>query len=167
MSRPLDDLDIDLIELFSADPHVGVLGAARRLGVARGTVQARLSRLEADGVVASWAPTVAPAALGYAVTAFLSLEIHQEAGHEPVADQLAALPQVLEAHTTTGTGDLWVRCVARSNVDLQRVIDAVGSIDGVLRTSTVIALETQVAPRTGPLVRSARSPEPGPPRARP
>ncbi|MFY0405732.1 Lrp/AsnC family transcriptional regulator [Solicola sp. PLA-1-18] len=154
MSRALDALDVDLVELFSAEPHIGVLGASRQLGVARGTVQARLARLEADGVIVSWAPTVSPAALGFTVTAFLALEISQTAGHRPVAVQLSALPEVLEVHTTTGSGDLWVRCVARSNADLQRVIDTVGAIDGVLRTSTVIALDTQVPPRTGPLVRA-------------
>lgn len=154
MSRALDALDVELLELFGDDPHVGVLGASRRLGVARGTVQARLARLEADGVITSWAPTISPAALGFSVTAFLTLEISQAAGHRPVAVRLSAMPEVLEVHTTTGSGDLWVRCVARSNADLQRVIDTVGVIDGVLRTSTVIALDTQVPPRTGPLVRA-------------
>ena len=48
--RPsMDDLDARLIELFAAEPRVGVLEASRRLGVARGTVQARLDRLAATG----------------------------------------------------------------------------------------------------------------------
>ncbi len=45
----IDDLDRRILALFSAEPDVGVLGASRRLGVARGTVQARLDRLERDG----------------------------------------------------------------------------------------------------------------------
>ena len=47
-ARPLD---ADLIALFAAEPRVGVLEASRRLGAARGTVQARLDRLAARGVV--------------------------------------------------------------------------------------------------------------------
>ena len=47
----LDELDVPLIELFAAEPRIGVLEASRRLGVARGTVQARLDKLVAQGVV--------------------------------------------------------------------------------------------------------------------
>ena len=46
----VDALDARLIALFTEDPHVGVLGASRTLGVARGTVQAPLDRLQERGV---------------------------------------------------------------------------------------------------------------------
>ncbi|HVD63367.1 MAG TPA: AsnC family transcriptional regulator, partial [Lapillicoccus sp.] len=46
MPQPiLDELDARLVRLMTDEPNVGVLGASRRLGVARGTVQARLDRL--------------------------------------------------------------------------------------------------------------------------
>ena len=148
----MDDLDATLIRLFAAEPRVGVLEASRRLGVARGTVQARLHRLTEAGVIAGWGPELDPEALGYPVTAFLTLEIKQGAGHETVAQHLATIPEVLEAFTITGAGDMWCRVVARSNNDLQRVIDAVLSDSGIVRSSTVIALATQVPYRVLPLL---------------
>jgi DNA-binding Lrp family transcriptional regulator len=148
----MDDLDATLIRLFADEPRVGVLEASRRLGVARGTVQARLNRLVAKGVIAGWGPELDPEALGYPVTAFLTLEIKQGAGHETVARHLARIPEVLEAFTITGAGDMWCRVVARSNNDLQRVIDAVLSDSGILRSSTVIALAKQVPYRVLPLI---------------
>nr|WP_227464130.1 Lrp/AsnC family transcriptional regulator [Nocardioides lijunqiniae] len=151
---PVDDLDRNLIELFAAEPRVGVLEASRRLGVARGTVQARLDKLESSGVVTGWGPDLAPEALGYPVTAFLTLEISQSSGHEAVAQHLAGVPEVLEAYTITGAGDLWCRVVARTNADLQRVIDRVVAVAGVQRASTVMALATQVPYRVLPLVTS-------------
>lgn len=148
----MDDLDATLIRLFASEPRVGVLEASRRLGVARGTVQARLNRLTDEGVIAGWGPELDPEALGYPVTAFLTLEIKQGAGHEAVARHLAAIPEVLEAFTITGAGDMWCRVVARSNNDLQRVIDAVLADSGIVRSSTVIALATQVPYRVLPLL---------------
>jgi len=148
----MDDLDSRLLHLFAAEPRVGVLEASRRLGVARGTVQARLNRLTESGVVSGWGPELAPEALGYPVTAFLTLEIRQGAGHEVVARHLAAIPEVLEAVTITGAGDMWARVVARSNSDLQRVIDRVLAHDGIVRSSTVIALAQQVPYRVLPLL---------------
>ncbi|MCW2867020.1 MAG: transcriptional regulator, AsnC family [Marmoricola sp.] len=148
----MDQLDRNLLELFAAEPRVGVLEASRRLGVARGTVQARLDRLQASGVVTGWGPDLEPSAMGYPVTAFLTLEIRQGRGHDLVARHLAVIPEVIEAHTITGAGDMWCRVVARSNTDLQRVIDAVLDDEGIVRSSTVIALATQVAHRVLPLL---------------
>jgi len=156
----MDQLDRTLLELFAAEPRVGVLEASRRLGVARGTVQARLDRLQASGVVSGWGPELEPSALDHPVTAFLTLEIRQETsggGHDAVARHLERIPEALEAHTITGAGDLWVRVVARSNADLQRVIDDVLDDARIVRSSTVIALATQVPYRVLPLAQVVTS----------
>ncbi len=152
----IDRLDADLIALLTEEPRLGVFEASRRLGVARGTVQARLDKLAATGVITGWGPDLSPEALGFPVTAFLTLEIRQETsqgGHDLVARHLAGIPEVLEAHTITGAGDMWARVVARSNADLQRVIDAVLEHPAIVRSSTVIALATQVPYRVLPLAR--------------
>jgi DNA-binding Lrp family transcriptional regulator len=154
----IDELDARLIELLTAEPRVGMLEASRRLRVARGTVQARLDRLQARGVITGYGPEISPAALGHGVMAFVTLEIRQAGGHEPVASRLAAIAEVLEAHTITGAGDMLCRVVARTNADLQRVIDAIVDVPGVVRTSTVIALDTPVPYRALPLVRASVRP---------
>jgi DNA-binding Lrp family transcriptional regulator len=150
----IDALDGRLIALLEAEPRIGVLEASRRLGVARGTVQARLDRLRERGVVRGFGPQVDPAALGYPVTAFATLEIRQGQGAD-VRAHLAGVPEVLELHTITGEGDMLCRLVARSNADLQRVIDRVVGIDGIVRASTAIALENPVRMRIIPLVEQA------------
>ena len=155
MASPVDGLDARLIALLATEPRIGVLECARRLGVARGTVQARLEKLQERGVIRGFGPDIAPAALGYTVTAFVTLEIRQSRGHDAVAAHLEGIPEVLEAHTITGSSDLLCRIVARSNTDLQRVIDEVVSYDGIHRASTVIALAEQIPYRTLPLVAAA------------
>jgi DNA-binding Lrp family transcriptional regulator len=151
----LDDLDARLISLLAAEPRIGVLECSRRLRVARGTVQARFDKLVARGVIRGFGPQIAPAAIGFAVMSFVTLEISQRHGHDAVAAHLADIPEVLEAHTITGSGDLMCRIVARSNADLQRVIDQIVGYEGIRRASTIIALAEQIAYRTLPLVRSA------------
>ncbi|WP_328996345.1 Lrp/AsnC family transcriptional regulator [Kribbella sp. NBC_01245] len=153
----VDELDARILELFATEPRVGVLEASRRLGVARGTVQARLDRLNRDGVVRGWGPDLNTEAIGYPVTAFATLQIEQGTGHTSVAAALAGIPEVLEVYTITGAEDLWCRIVARSNADLQRVIDQVVVVRGIQRASTVIALAEQIPHRTLPLLRAATS----------
>jgi DNA-binding Lrp family transcriptional regulator len=151
----MDELDRNLIDVFATDPRIGVLEASRRVGVARGTVQARLDKLESTGVITGWGPDLSTEALGFGVMAFLTLEISQGAGHDVVAEHLATIPEVLEAYTITGAGDMWCRVVSRSNSDLQRVIDRVVGFAGINRTSTVMALATQVPYRVLPLVNAS------------
>lgn len=155
----IDDLDQRIVEMFTVEPRVGVLECSRRLGVARGTVQARLDRMARDGVIRGWGPELDPAAVGYPVTAFVTLEITQHhpnrAAHDEVTAHLAAIPEVLEAHTISGAGDVLARIVAASNADLQRVIDRVVASEGVVRAETVIALDTQIEHRVLPLLRQA------------
>ncbi len=150
----IDPLDGRLIKLLEREPRIGVLEASRRLGVARGTVQARLDRMRAKGVIRGFGPQVDPAALGYPVTAFATLEIKQGQG-PAVRAHLATVPEVLELHTTTGHGDMLCRLVARSNADLQRVIDRVVGFDGIVRASTAIVMENPVPYRIIPLVEQA------------
>jgi DNA-binding Lrp family transcriptional regulator len=148
----LDALDRALLRLLLDEPRLGVLETSRRLGVARGTTQARLTRLERAGVLRDWAPTVDPAGLGFAVTAFSTLEVHQGRGIRQISEHLRSIPEVLEAHTTSGQGDLLCRIVARDHADLQRVLDAITSTQLVARTSTVISLTNEVPYRVAQLL---------------
>ena len=152
----IDALDASLLALLTDEPRLPVLELARRLGVARGTVQARLERLTGRGVVTGFGPQVDPAGLGYPVSAYTTLEVAQGARSGLLA-QLEVIPEVLEASTVTGPGDLFCRVVARDNAHLQAVVDAVLALDGVLRATTLITLTTPLPFRILPLVaRAAR-----------
>lgn len=148
---PIDDLDARLLLLLTDEPRLGVLECSRRLGVARGTVQARLDRLVRMGVLKGFPPALDLAAMGYGLTAFATLEIAQ-GRRGPVTQGLTAIDEVCEVHATTGSGDLLVRMVAKSNADLQRVIDEVVNVPGVQRMSTSIALSTPIPSRFRPLL---------------
>ena len=166
----LDRLDRDIVALFAAEPRIGVLEASRRLRVARGTVQARLDRLERTGVVTGWGPDISPVAIGYGVTAFVTIQIAQHSGREALTRRLEDIPEVLECWTITGSGDLWCRIVAHSNADLQRVIDLMVSEDRVVRSSTLIGLSEAIPYRTAVRPRSVATPSPagsGPAPSRP
>lgn len=149
--EPFDALDARLLLLLTDEPRLGVLECSRRLGVARGTVQARLDRLTGRGVLTGFPPALDVAAMGYGLTAFATMEIAQGRRHA-VTERLAAIDEVCEVHATTGQGDLLARIVACSNADLQRVIDEMVGVAGVRRLSTAIALSTPIQPRARPLL---------------
>src|SRR5205814_10081174 len=71
MSGPVDQLDARLIALLRDEPRIGLMEVARRLKVARGTVQARLAKLTERGVVRGFGPELDPHRMGYPLMAFL------------------------------------------------------------------------------------------------
>ena len=149
----MDALDLTLIETLTTHPRSGPLELSRLLKVARATVQARLQRLTDTGVISGYGPDVDLDAAGFPVGAFVTLEIAQ-GGLRDVADELAAFPNVLEAHAVTGTGDIVCRVAARSHADLQDVLVALNSSPAIVRSTSVIALSTVVPRRVLPLLRT-------------
>jgi DNA-binding Lrp family transcriptional regulator len=77
MTSLIDELDARLIGLMTAEPRIGLMEVSRRLNVARGTVQARLTKLTDRGIIRSFGPEIDPARMGYPVLAFVFLEITQ------------------------------------------------------------------------------------------
>jgi len=147
----IDELDARLITALAETPRAGVMELARQLGVARGTIQARLDKLQARGVITGFDPDLHLETLGYEVLAFVTLEIAQGRLAD-VVDHLGDIPEVIEAHSTTGPGDLHCRVVARTNEHLQNVINRILEVNGIVRTSTQIALTEQIGFRVLPLV---------------
>ncbi|MFD5278808.1 Lrp/AsnC family transcriptional regulator [Pseudarthrobacter sp. NPDC058362] len=151
----VDALDARIVRFFTEQPRASVLEASRTLGVARATVQSRLDRMAETGVISSWVPQPDPASFGFPVVAFCSLTINQDAGHDTVAEALAAIPEIIEVHTVSGSSDLMARVAARSNPDLQRVLDAMIATKMVQRASSVIVLNTHFQGRTLNLLEAA------------
>lgn len=147
----MDDLDARLLVTMRAHPRIGLTELARLLGVARGTVQARVDKLVASGVIEDFGPTVSPARVGYPIQAFVWLQIAQGRLAEAV-EALRDVPQILEVHGTSGQHDLLCRVVARSTDHLQEIIAHILTSPAVRRTDSTIALSTQIPYRIEPLL---------------
>ena len=154
VSTDLDALDIDLLATMRAHPRIGVLELSRVLQVARGTVQARLDRLERAGIVSGYGPEIDVTAAGYGVQAFVTLDISQGALDE-VAAELTALPAVLEAYATTGSSDVICRLAASSHGELQQALLALDRSPFVSRSTSIVVLSVVVPTRALPLLQSS------------
>ena len=159
----IDSLDAGLIGTLRENPRVGLLEVARRLGVARGTVQARLARLEARGVISGHGPEIDPERLGYPISAFMFVELAQGQLEDAVRE-MAAIPELLEADAISGPQDLICRVVARDTEHLQRIVNRLLATPAIRRCTSYIVLSRQVPYRTRPLVAAAAGSSPASPR---
>lgn len=146
-----DAVDRALLAALVPDPRATVVALADRLGLSRNTVQARMSRLEASGAFLSFERSMDPTPLGYPLEAFISVHVRQK-GLSDVVDEIAEIPEVIQAHGLSGAVDLLVRVVSRDAHDLFRIDGEILSIDGVERTETSLAMGELIPYRLGPLL---------------
>ena len=150
----IDSLDARLIQELRENPRVGLLEISRRLKVARGTVQARLAKLEERGVITGYGPEIEPEAMGYPILALMLLDLAQGRLAEAV-EALEEVAEVLEADAVSGPHDIIARVVARDTEHLQEIVNRLVASPAIERSTSHIVLSRQVPPRTAPLVRAA------------
>jgi DNA-binding Lrp family transcriptional regulator len=156
MSGLVDELDARIIGLLADEPRIGLMEVARRLEVARGTVQARLAKLIERGVIRGFGPELDPHRMGYPLMAFVFLQITQGRLGDAVG-VLQDVPEVLEATATSGPSDLLCRVVARDTEHLQEIVNRILSNPAIRRSTSYIALSEQIPYRTGPLLQETSS----------
>lgn len=140
---PVDDLDRAMLGLLSADARVSVATLARRLKVARSTIQARLERLETGGIIAGYTVKLGEAARQGRIRATVLLTIEPRA-QPAILTRLKAIPEIERVHTTSGRVDLLLQIAAPSTAVLDAVLDQIGEMSGVKSSESLIHLSTKM-----------------------
>jgi DNA-binding Lrp family transcriptional regulator len=151
LTSHIDELDARLIAELRLHPRLGLLEVSRRLGVARGTVQARLAKLEQRGIVTGYGPEIDPAVIGHSIQAFVMLELAQGRLAEAIT-ALEGTPEVLEVDAVSGPQDLICRIAARDTEHLQEIVNSLLAADAIRRSTSYVVLSRPIRPRVQPLV---------------
>jgi DNA-binding Lrp family transcriptional regulator len=146
-TAPPDDLDRRLILLLQANARESTATLARKLGVARTTVVARLARLEATGRIVGYTARLGGEEAGRSVQAFVGITVSPKAGRE-VVKRLSELPELRQLASVSGEFDYMALLRADTTARLDALLDEIGDIDGVLRTNSSVVLALRVDRQT-------------------
>jgi len=141
---PTDATDRQLLELLSANARLPTAELGRRLGLSRTTVQSRIERLERDGTILGYTVRTAPATAHPSVKAHVAITLAPK-HTASVETMLRKMQQVRELHAVSGNVDLLAVVAGETTDELDRVIDRIGALDGVVRTNSMILLSTRIA----------------------
>jgi DNA-binding Lrp family transcriptional regulator len=137
----LDATDRALIAALRANAREPVASLAKKLKVSRGTVQNRIDRMAAAGVIQGFSVRTLPDAEGERVRAVMTIAIEGERTAAVVA-ALRGFPEVAAVHTTNGRWDLVAMLDTDSLAAFSRTLDAIRMIDGIASTETSLLLAT-------------------------
>jgi len=138
-----DALDRDLLALLQANARASTADLARQLGTARTTVLARLGRLEREGVIAGYTVRLGQDVLDHGLQAFIGVTVQPKAGRD-VVRQLSRMPEVRQLCAVSGEFDYVVLLRAGSALRMNTLLDEMGNFDGVVKTTTSVALEWKI-----------------------
>ena len=139
----LDTLDRRLLALLQANARSSAADLARQLDVARTTVLARVTRLEREGVIVGYTVRLAQLAGEAGVEAYVGITLAPKAA--PIITQrLAALPELRQLCSVSGEWDYLALLRADSTARLDSLLDEIGAIEGVLKTTTAVVLARRI-----------------------
>ena len=138
-----DQTDRELIALLQANARESTANLARKLGVARTTVVARLARLESEGVIVGYTTKLGSEASDRGVQAFVGISVQPKAQRE-VIRQLSRLPELRQLASVSGEFDYMALLRADTTMRLDALLDEIGEIEGVIKTTTSVVLALRV-----------------------
>ncbi|MFN4255613.1 MAG: Lrp/AsnC ligand binding domain-containing protein [Saprospiraceae bacterium] len=142
----IDQLDKKILAKLMEDGKTPYTDIAKELFVSSGTIHVRMKKLEGLGIVKGASLTVDYHKLGYDITAFLGIYLDKSSLYDEVSAQLAAIPEIVDAHYTTGLYSIFAKIVCKDTFHLRQVLhDKIQKIQGIQRTETFISLEQSIS----------------------
>lgn len=140
--KMIESREQKLLALLRHNARMSVTELARALHVSRSTVQNRITRLEASGVIRGYAVILGGDYLEGQVEAHVSIKVLQKLTSR-TNTELERIRQVVQLFAVSGEYDLIAIIQARTLEELSKVLDDIGNLEGVERTNSAVVLETR------------------------
>jgi Lrp/AsnC family leucine-responsive transcriptional regulator len=154
----IDDIDISILDKIQQNARETQAEIARSVGLAPSAVLERIRKLEARKIIRGYTAELDPRALDQQMLSFVAVRSVESPADNSVAEQLAALPQVLEVHHIAGDDCYLIKVRTRDAEALGVLLrTTIGRIPGVRSTRTTIVLETVKETSRLPIARQTES----------
>jgi DNA-binding Lrp family transcriptional regulator len=138
---PMDDLDRQLLASLRDNARSSIASLAKKLRVARGTVQNRLARMEKDGIIVGYTVRLKPQAESHGIRAVMTIAVEGNRT-QSVLRSLRGDPAVAALHTTNGRWDFVAELRAEDLQEFDRIISRISLLEGVSKSETNLLLTT-------------------------
>jgi DNA-binding Lrp family transcriptional regulator len=138
----MDEIDRQIVALLRANARTYFQAIGARVSLSAPAVKRRVDRLEADGVIRSYAAVVDPAAMGWHTHALVSLFCEGRMAAAEVRAAVAGHPEVAAAYTVAGEASAILHVRARDTQHLEEALERIRDTPGIIRTQTQVVLST-------------------------
>ena len=141
----IDELDKKILDVISKNARIPFKDVAVECGVSRAAVNQSVQRLMDIGVITGSGYHINPKKLGFHTCTYVGLNLAKGSMYKEAIEELKKIPEVVEAHFTTGTYCIIVKLFARDNEHLMKLLnERIQEIPGVTGTETMISLDQSI-----------------------
>jgi Lrp/AsnC family leucine-responsive transcriptional regulator len=138
----VDAIDLDILSLLQDNCRIPLAKIGEQVGLSAPSVMERIKKLEDAGVITGYCAVLDARLLGQDVAAFIGVSIEHPKAIASFERAVERLDNVLECHHVTGTHTLLLKVKTRSTSTLEELISTIRSLEGVVRTETMVVLST-------------------------
>ncbi|MEY2904859.1 MAG: hypothetical protein RJA52_875, partial [Bacteroidota bacterium] len=117
-----DELDLKILSILMKNGRIPYTEIGKMLFVSGGTVHVRMKKMEEAGIVKGQQLIVDHSKLGFDVCAFLGIYLDKSSMYDEVAEQLKTIPEIVNAHYTTGTYSIFAKIICRDTNHLRDIL---------------------------------------------
>ena len=141
----IDNIDRSILGILMTDAKTPYTEIAKKLIVSPGTIHVRMKKMEDAGIVKKSRLNVNYELLGYDMTSFLGIYLEKGSNYKDVIEQLNQVPEIVEAHYTTGVYSIFAKIRCKNTKHMRQVLnEEIQSVTGIQRTETIISLEQSI-----------------------
>ena len=138
----LDEKDIKILNALLENSRSSTTTISKELSISNVATQQRIMKLEKSGIIKAYTASIDYQKVEYKTIAYLGIFLEKAKDYPNVIDQLNKVPQITEAHFTTGNYSIFAKIYAKNNTHLMEILsEKIQNIDGVARTETFISLQ--------------------------
>lgn len=140
----LDRFDRSILTVLAEDGRISITDLAKRIGLSKSPTQARLRRLEQEGVIRGYRALLDPIRLGLDHVAFVEVRLTEtrESALEAFNAAVARIPEIEQCHLIAGNFDYLMKIRTQDMQDYRRVLaEQISTLPHVSKTSTYVAME--------------------------
>ena len=145
MADHLDRIDRNIIAALSRNARLSMAELAEKAGLSKSPVQARLRRLEKEGIIRGYSAVVDRERMGEAHIAFVQVKLSDTRSHALDAFNRAVgdVPEIEQCHMMAASFDYLLKVRTRDIASYRRVLgERISALPHVAQTSTFVAMET-------------------------
>jgi Lrp/AsnC family leucine-responsive transcriptional regulator len=143
----VDAVDLTLLGALRANARSTYAELGRLVGLSAPSVHERVAKLESGGVLRGYHAAVAPEALGYAISALMSVFLTDRAKVSTVSEELGKIAEIEDCWFVAGEESYVIKVRARDVAALEKLIGTINRVKGVARTRTTVVLSTKFEAR--------------------
>lgn len=144
-SQEIDGVDLKIISILTFDAKTPYAELGEQIGVSAGTIHGRIKKMIDQGIIHGSKLSVDYNRLGYDICAFLGIYLKESNMYDSASRALKKIPEVVEAHYTTGVYSIFVKILCQDTDHLRRILsNKIQKIEGIQRTETFISLHESI-----------------------